>query len=422
MAAGFTRQHLKKTVRRSPRDGRTYLYPQLIGSAAVARRRAIRAQLDIAIRYFESQVGQRRAAFDAEALIGLFEDPRLARGLVAAFARYYRFRRLGFAEVVPTAVAERLQEARLGSPAALRMNLFRYLNTAPRPGFATEAGRPDDIAAFAAGLDVAPGDATELLWLDAESNWVLTRLATPQPADLIAVYDFLTVETFLRYASRLTLEFRAPTPPAVERDVRLLLGHYDLVCAAAPPSPGTGWRLTVHGQADARGSWARHGKRLARLLVRILAAHPGCLESGEAQIELADPAPVLRLDGPVLAALGARQADPAPTDLPVLTPGACAELRAALPDGWGLRLDPDPLVAPAGVLVPPAVAVCRERRVYLVPVADGADLRRLAGLRVALAGRAELLPLLPPGLEAVAESGPAPPSPACPRVTSTARR
>src|SRR4051794_24392657 len=122
MSASLGRQNLKKTVRRSASDGRTYIYPHQLGGGPLGRRREVQAQLAIAVRYFETMVGQRRYAFDTEALIALFGDPKLARGLVTAFARYYRYRRLEFADVVPAAVANDLHEKRLGTPATLRAN------------------------------------------------------------------------------------------------------------------------------------------------------------------------------------------------------------------------------------------------------------------------------------------------------------
>ncbi|MDQ2807456.1 MAG: DUF790 family protein [Chloroflexota bacterium] len=413
--ASFNRQTLKKTVRRSAGDGRVYIYPTRLATAPAARRREVAAQLGIAIRYFETMVGQRRAAFDPEALIALFGDPKLARGLVAAFARYYRYRPLKPGEVVPPAVADGLYEKRLATPAALRANLFRAINTAPQHGYTLEADRADVLSHFGADLGLDPEQVADLLWLDSAENWLLTRLAQPQAADLIAVYDFLAIETVLRYASQLDLEFRSPVPPAVGRDLRLLLGHYDLRCAVGEERADQPWRVTVHGRADARGSWARHGIRLVRLLVRLLAAHPGCLLGGEAQIELTASA-VLRLDEPLLAALSGDTApsygDTAPSygdGVPVLTPAACADLRAAgLPRGWALRLDPEPLVYPGGVVAPLVMATRRDRRIYVLAVNSVAHLDRLERGLAALRGRAEWLLLVAPEVAASGRTLPGP--------------
>ncbi|MGI8587380.1 MAG: DUF790 family protein [Chloroflexia bacterium] len=195
----------KKTVRRSAGDGRTYIYPHRLANGTAARSREVKAQLAIAIRYFETIVGQRRSAFDPEALISLFGEPKLARGLVTAFARYYRYRPLSVGEVLPSATTDLLHEKRLASPVALRANVFRFVNDAPRPGYAPSADRGDILTSFGADLSLDPEQLTDLLWLDSEENWVLTRLAKPEPADLIALYDYLALETVLRYASRVEL-------------------------------------------------------------------------------------------------------------------------------------------------------------------------------------------------------------------------
>jgi predicted nuclease of restriction endonuclease-like RecB superfamily len=409
MTASFNRQNLKKTVRRSAGDGRTYIYPHRIANGPAARGREVRAQLAIAIRYFETMVGQRRAALDPEALVALFGDHKLARGLVAAMARYYRYRPLQYNEVVPVTVVDTLFEPRLGTPAALRANLFRFLNTAPRAGFATEGDRADILSDFGADLGLDPEQLADLLWLDGEEHWVLTRLATPDPADLIALYDFLALETVLRYASKLELEFRTPVAAAVGRDLRLLLGYYGLQCDLEEERAGRPWRVTLHGRADARGSWARHGKRLVRVLVRLLTAHPGCLESGEAQIELGNASTVLRMDAAVLAQLGAVSDGTGADVAPVLTPAACADLRAAgLPSKWALRIDPEPLVYAGGVLAPLALCMRQNRRVYLLPVESPAALDRIERALPHLRGRADLLLLAAPGVASPEGRAPAP--------------
>jgi hypothetical protein len=400
MSATFNRQHLKKTVRRSATDGRVYIYPHRLGNTPAARTREIRAQLSIAIRYFETMVGRRRSAFDPEALVSLFGEPKLARGLVTALARYYRYRPLQPEDIVPAATAAALRERGLGGPVALRAALFTRANTPPRAGFVPEGDRGDALSTFGAELGLDPEQLSDLLWLDSEENWALTRLATPDPADLISLYDYLALETVLRYASKLDVAFRPGLPDAVADDLRLLLGYYGLLCDMEPPRAGVAWRVTVHGRADARGSWARHGRRLARVLVRLLAAHPGCLEGGEAQIELNAASTVLRIDGPLLAQLGdgPPATDPA---APALTPAACADLRAAgLPSGWALRMDPEPLVYAGGVVAPLTLCSRRGRRVYLLSAPGASALERLERALPHLRSQGDFLLLVPESLAA----------------------
>ncbi|MGI8587379.1 MAG: hypothetical protein ACR2M0_06765 [Chloroflexia bacterium] len=166
--------------------------------------------------------------------------------------------------------------------------------------------------------------------------------------------------------------------------------------------------MTIHGKADARGSWARYGKRLVHLLVRLLVAHPACIESGEARIELGASSTVLRLDAPQLAQLGANtdSGDDAP---PVLMPAACADLRAAgLPAAWRLSLDPEALIYPGGVLVPLALCTRKARRIYILPVAGLDALDRLERAMPHLGGRAELLLAAAPEVVASGRELPAP--------------
>jgi hypothetical protein len=182
-----------------------------------------------------------------------------------------------------------------------------------------------------------------------------------------------------------------------------------LQCDLEEERAGRPWRVTLHGRADARGSWARHGKRLVRVLVRLLTAHPGCLESGEAQIELGNASTVLRMDAAVLAQLGAVSDGTGADVAPVLTPAACADLRAAgLPRKWALRIDPEPLVYAGGVLAPLALCMRQNRRVYLLPVESPAALDRIERALPHLRGRADLLLLAAPGVASPEGRAPAP--------------
>ena len=52
-------------------------------------------------------VGRPRAEMDSEVLVQFFADHRLARGIVAALAGDYRYRRLGFADALEPAVRAR---------------------------------------------------------------------------------------------------------------------------------------------------------------------------------------------------------------------------------------------------------------------------------------------------------------------------
>src|SRR3954452_23143112 len=160
----FTRQTLKKTVRKSSSDGRTYVYRHRVSGGTAERVREMKARLKIAIRYFDTMVGRRRAEMDPEGVISLFGDHKLARGLIVALARFYRYRRMEFAEVVPAEVAARLSGMGLGTSAALRGALFKRVNCPPEQwGYAIEDEREAMLETMAESIGLDGAQLGELL-------------------------------------------------------------------------------------------------------------------------------------------------------------------------------------------------------------------------------------------------------------------
>src|SRR5687768_14800324 len=116
----FKATEFKKTTRKSGDD--RVLYPYQI------RDDRYTAAIGYAIAYYERMVGQRRAQFEADALLEFFGDAKLARGLVACLARTYAWREQTFAEAFGEETAQALWRLGLNSPAALRARLYGLAN------------------------------------------------------------------------------------------------------------------------------------------------------------------------------------------------------------------------------------------------------------------------------------------------------
>jgi hypothetical protein len=90
----FRPQDLCKTTRRASGNGLPRLFPRILGDDRLDPR------IGIALRFFETHLGRPRREFDAEALITLFSDSRLARGLIRCLSRTYRYRSRPLADVL----------------------------------------------------------------------------------------------------------------------------------------------------------------------------------------------------------------------------------------------------------------------------------------------------------------------------------
>jgi hypothetical protein len=161
----FRLQDLCKTTRRAAGNGLPRLFPRVLGDDRLDPR------LGIAIRFFETHLGQPRGALDDEALMTLFGDPRLARGLIRCLARSYRYRDRPLADILGTERAAALTARGLGTSRDLRALAYRRANQAG--GFVSPAHRADFLVHLVDDLE--PTELEQVLWLDAADQAVLVR-------------------------------------------------------------------------------------------------------------------------------------------------------------------------------------------------------------------------------------------------------
>ncbi|NTV62804.1 MAG: DUF790 family protein [Oscillochloris sp.] len=354
------------------------------------------AAITFAIGYYERMVERRREEFEAEALIEFFGDPRLARGLVACLGQTYAWRSPGFAEALGAEVAATLAIVDILRPADLRARLYELANER-YGGFVPPEERPAALRDLAADLGVflEPAQLDRAMLLDSEGQQILTRLGPrPDPEQIVARYNFHSLESAIRYASAIKLRLEGPVW-SILRSAHNLGRRYNLGYEAGD-LPGSLFDdrldLTLHGRRDALGGWARSGRRLARALLRLLAAHPGCAVSGEAEVYLPGDKARLRLDTRALATLGTGAAESLADetwDDTLLDEFQRAWARAALrgeTDGWRIRRDPEPLVGESALVVPD-FALRRGRQGVALCLAGGraaaeslaASIRRMGG-------------------------------------------
>jgi len=391
------------------------------------------ASIGYAIAYYERMVGRRRAEFEAEALLEFFGDTRLARGLVACLSRTYAWREQTLAEALGDGTAQALRRAGITRPADLRSKLYGLANgryggvilpderaeaieylcsnlgrSTTESTEATESDKNSSSSVIAVASVVktcpilSPTQFERALTLDAEEQHVLVKNGpTPEPHEIVALYNYHSLETALCHAEVLRLQLRGPIWNII-RSTHTLARRYRLryeVSGAPRTLFDERIELTLHGGRDALGSWTRVGRRVVRALLRLLAAHPDSLIGGEARVHLRGQALALKLDERALHILGvaARQCDETtePWDEDLAEAFRKAWGRAFVGGrtaGWRLRRDPEPLVG-AGAIVVPDFALQRGRdRLALCltagPTTTAAltrDLSKLGGRTTALA-------------------------------------
>jgi len=349
----FRQEDFKKTSRKGSAPGMPAVYPhQLKDKKAIAR-------LEIAIRTFDAAAGKRRRDMDAQAMTDFFGDPRLARGIVACLGQFYKYETPDFNQSVGRDGAGRLRQAEMTRPTDIRAFTYAYVNERHH-GFLTEAGRAECYAALATEFCLTAQQWNTLLHSDSEDNQILTRLGTmPTPADIVALYNFHSLDTVLKRASQIVLLGLSLTPTDAS-EIRALakaLGAKAVVSADA----GTVTLLDT----DAPSILPRRAGRLGRCLLHLIAAYGTRNTGGYAEARIGVKAFRLTLSADLLKALGlpAKAAAAETAERPAfkkrfevgqtlhkeLLREAAKRRAAGESGGWRVKRLPEPEVSATGV-------------------------------------------------------------------------
>lgn len=349
----FRLAEVKKTVR-TRLDGERYLHPGLLDVEVV------RGQASLALAYFQSRLGRARRELDPETLVRIFGDPRVARGVVASLGDAYRWRSQSFDEVLDPDRVAWLGRRGIASSPDLRLHLYDLVNTGA-PGFLPYS-REEHLLPIARRLRLSPGKLDQLVALDAEEHAVLVGVGpAPDPDTLVARYNFRAVDAVLRNSAMVELHGVAAAAS------RALLAA---CTAAGVECRCEGETVTLVNRADAFGSYARWGGRLARALYTAAAEAPRLLGKGRARVEgIGKPAWYLLERSTLRALTAGTVAAHASAALPELTDG-WARQRPGSAAGWRLLGAPEPVVAVDLGLVLPALACRRDEAQVLLWRAD----------------------------------------------------
>ncbi len=366
---------LRKTTRRSSEGGLRTVYPRFL------RDRALAPRIELAVKYLESMLGRRRRDLDAEVVVQLFGDHKLARCIVACLGESYHYRAHTFAELLAPEQCAALAVRGIAGASSLRLWLYRRVN-AELPGFAGAEERAPFLRTAAEALGIAADTLETLLTLDTPVNAILVR-SGPQPSsdDVIARFNYATTAALLANASIVRVSLaRSPRRPETIRELCRVAGVRGDLAAR---------ELVLHGRQDALNNWARNGARLVRLLSALLACG---LPARSAEAVVANPTGedwIFRLDAETLGYLGARQAtnanDGAALDLlldawqraDALASDFAALRRSGGSGGWALRRAAGALVVAETVV--PALFTCTRDglRIPLLVTPSGAASREL---------------------------------------------
>jgi uncharacterized protein DUF790 len=343
---------LRKTTRRMVKDDDLrVVYPRFLHD------RSLGPRIELATRYLEKMVGHARRELDQEVVAQLFGDHKLARCIIACLAASYRYRARTFNEVVAPDLVAKLAMQGITAPLELRLWLYRRANQA-LPGFVGGEERAPFLRLAGSELGITPEEIETLIGLDDPAQAILTRIGPiPTADDVRARYNYEVAAALLANAANVHVTLASK--PRDLAAIRLLADHLGVSITL------TNRELTLAGQQDALGGWARHGARVVRLLSTVLV---GGLPARKAEALVHAPDGrqwLFRLDTETLGYLGgdAEREHVTPIDLRAWaealgrTDALLAEFAALRRSGaeenwaggWALRRASEPLISAEGI-------------------------------------------------------------------------
>jgi hypothetical protein len=357
----FRLSDLKKTVRKG-REGYQVTPARLEGRPAAFR-------IEFLLQQFEGHLGCPRRMLDPHSLLDFVGDARLGRGLLATLSQWYRVRPRAFAEVLEDG-GERLREHGIGGPIDLRAWLYAAVNRGGK-GYLDPDAEPLFWKSQSRALGFRRQDLQKLMLLDRPEEAVLVRTGpAPAAADVMAAYNARALTTLLR--SGIEVELRCDAPlPSLERAARAWADPLEVEWRAEAGA------LRLLGRADALGCWTRHGRRVERTALELLALPELVVSELRGRLEIGERRCQFRWTAETLALLGAGQGGPLADGLPDRITALAADLRRERDRNsdraWGIRRPSHLLGVEGGVFLPHVELRHSDVAVYLRLAAPGGE-------------------------------------------------
>jgi predicted nuclease of restriction endonuclease-like RecB superfamily len=336
----FRLADLKKSVRKT-KDGHHVIPSRLEGRGATFK-------IEFVLQQFEDHVGRPRRMLDPDMLLDFVGDARLGRGLVATLGQWYRMRARTFAEVLEDRGAGLLNHG-IAGPVDLRACLYAAVNRGGK-GYLDPEGETLCWQGQARALGARRETLAKLMLLDRPEEAILVRTGPrPTAADVMAAYNARAHTTLLRSATDIMLECDAH-PMRLERAARVWADALEVEWEV---TDGT---LRLLGRADALGCWTRHGRRVERAALELLALAELGVHAVRGHVEVAEKSPAFRWTTGVLPLLGAECGSPLYEKLPEQVAALAVRLRRerdrAHAGAWNIRRAAHVLGVEGGVCLP----------------------------------------------------------------------
>ncbi len=231
-------------------------------------RKAIGAIID----RLDEKVGTRKKDFDVEEVAGHIKDVKLRDGIIHTLHYFYPFRTQELEEILPQESYKHLSSIGIRNPRDFRYRIFQKINR-DMFGF-VEIDKHKSVVEEIAEEFKVPVDKVELaLWLDEDSEKVLSCEEKPDVTQVIGRYNYEMIETIIRKSYNVKVIMSGGRLGEIIKILAPFAKKLGLIYDIKVSNERV--EINISGPKDFFGNKNDYGGRIAYWFHRMATAHEG---------------------------------------------------------------------------------------------------------------------------------------------------
>ena len=244
-----------------------------------------RSKVQAVIQFLEQNLSKKKSEINFEILDDLFPSYKTTRSLLVSSLRHYSFQTLTYKDFfqepekedkkisdIASFIKEKsVQQTRIVNmePTQLREQVFEYINATSK-GFVSIKRRDEIIKNLEEELKLPTYSLETLLYLDLDSERVLTKTEEVEPIQLIRYHNYDVIDTALSFSIDLQMRLKSLPGHLAKKLIYLSKKNYVFTDISLEDE---GYRITIQPPLEMfrdSGGWGRNMSNVATYVLRVL--------------------------------------------------------------------------------------------------------------------------------------------------------
>ncbi len=220
------------------------------------------------IEYFEKQVHHAKKSFDTEFFVELFDDYKIANGIIRTFKNIYIFKPIDFQELLGPPQIENFAKEGITKNEDLRQFVFDRVNDMYNGYLPTEL-REVFFEKSSDHFEIKTETLERLLWLDHDENHILIRYTEkPSKEELIGLFNFHVLDTIIKNSVKTSLLIKEKVSGFFIKNLFWLCKRFGVFCDISKEDDTL--RCIFYGPIEIFGKPNKYGGRISEVFHRVM--------------------------------------------------------------------------------------------------------------------------------------------------------